>query len=205
MNKKGIKFVATLLLAVVLVFQGSVSSFAAEMPSFMKTEGNVSQSRMDHILANYVRIPEEVRHRIENEGWTFICSSEDFGADNGYSYSLLALTIYGTKTIYIDDRTKAEPSIIHEVGHIIDNTFGFCSESQEFTNIFNTEHGNVSKFWKTHHNNTDTRIEYFAESFLIYVMQPEDLQTYCPQTYDYITNVISIFPEYTKPAKNTTK
>ena len=205
MNQRGFSFkkcMVGLVLAIAMVIQTPVSGFAADVctqSNVVQAEGTVSKTRVNNVNAYYLGIPENVRQYLEDRGWTFICSAQSFGKRYGYTGSILALTVYNDKVIYIDNRKKAEPSIVHEVGHAIDYSYGFTSNSQEFNDIFAVEHNNVSSFWKTHHNNTDTAVEYFAEAFQIYVQQPENLQTYCPQTYDYIQNIVSgLRPETTE-------
>ena len=185
-----------------MVIQTPVSGFAADVctqSNVVQAEGKVSKTRVNNVNAYYLGIPENVRQYLEDQGWTFICSAQSFGKRYGYTGSILALTVYKDKVIYIDNRKKAESAIVHEVGHAIDYSYGFTSNSQAFNDIFAVEHNNVSSFWITHHSNTDTAVEYFAEAFQIYVQQPENLQTYCPQTYEYIQNIVSgLRPETTE-------
>lgn len=205
MNQKGFSFkkcMVGLVLAIAMVIQTPVAGFAADVctqSNVVQAEGKVSQTRVNNVNAYYLGIPENVRQYLEDRGWTFICSAQSFGKRYGYTGSILALTVYKDKVIYIDNRKKAESAIVHEVGHAIDYSYGFISNSQAFNDIFAVEHNNVSSFWKTHHSNTDTAVEYFAEAFQIYVQQPENLQTYCPQTYEYIQNIVSgLRPETTE-------
>ena len=205
MNQRGFSFkkcMVGLVLAIAMVIQTPVSGFAADVctqSNVVQAEGKVSKTRVNNVNEYYLGIPENVRQYLEDRGWTFICSAQSFGKRYGYTGSILALTVYKDKVIYVDNRKKAESAIVHEVGHAIDYSYGFTSNSQAFNDIFAVEHNNVSSFWKTHHSNTDTAVEYFAEAFQIYVQQPENLQTYCPQTYEYIQNIVSgLRPETTE-------
>lgn len=205
MTQRGFSFkkcMVGLVLAIAMVIQTPVSGFAADVctqSNVVQAEGKVSTTRVNNVNAYYLGIPENVRQYLEDKGWTFICSAQSFGKRYGYTGSILALTVYKDKVIYIDNRKKAESAIVHEVGHAIDYSYEFTSNSQAFNDIFAVEHNNVSSFWKTHHSNTDTAVEYFAEAFQIYVQQPENLQTYCPQTYEYIQNIVSgLRPETTE-------
>ena len=205
MNQRGFslkKCMVVLVLAIVMIIQTPVAGFAADVctqSNVVQAEGKVSQTRVNNVNAYYLGIPENVRQYLEDKDWTFICSAQSFGKRYGYTGSILALTVYKDKVIYIDNRKKAEPAIVHEVGHAIDYSYGFTSDSQAFNDIFAVEHNNVSSFWKTHHSNTDTVVEYFAEAFQIYVQQPENLQTYCPQPYEYIQKSVSgLRPETTE-------
>ena len=173
MNQRGFSFkkcMVGLVLAIAMVIQTPVSGFAADVctqSNVVQAEGKVSKTRVNNVNTYYLGIPENVRQYLEDKGWTFICSAQSFGKRYGYTGSILALTVYKDKVIYIDNRKKAESAIVHEVGHAIDYSYGFTSNSQAFNDIFAVEHNNVSSFWITHHSNTDTAVEYFAEAFQI--------------------------------------
>lgn len=151
MNQRGFSFkkcMVGLVLAIAMVIQTPVSGFAADVctqSNVVQAEGKVSKTRVNNVNAYYLGIPENVRQYLEDQGWTFICSAQSFGKRYGYTGSILALTVYNDKVIYIDNRKN------------------------------------------------------FAEAFQIYVQQPENLQTYCPQTYEYIQNIVSgLRPETTE-------
>ncbi len=82
--------------------------------SIIKSEGNIPAERISNIEANYEKIPENVRKCLIDSGWSYICTDSDFGRQNGINGSILALTVWNTKTIYIDNRKAAESAIIHE-------------------------------------------------------------------------------------------
>ena len=103
----------------------------------IKTDGSVSASRIKTIENYYYEVPQNIRTRLESNGWTYLCTSEKFGAKYGYNYKILALTVYDDKIIYIDNRKKAEDAITHECGHAFDYMCGFISDTQEFINAFN--------------------------------------------------------------------
>lgn len=128
MNQRGFslkKCMVGLVLAIAMVIQTPVSGFAADVctqSNVVQAEGKVSQTRVNNVNAYYLGIPENVRQYLEDQSWTFICSAQSFGKRYGYTGSILALTVYKDKVIYIDNRKKAESAIVHEVGHAIDLT-----------------------------------------------------------------------------------
>lgn len=121
MNQRGFslkKCMVGLVLVIVMVIQTPVSGFAADVctqSNVVQAEGKVSQTRVNNVNAYYLGIPENVRQYLEDQDWTFICSAQSFGKRYGYTESILALTVYKDKVIYIDNRKKAEPAIVHEV------------------------------------------------------------------------------------------
>lgn len=160
--------------------------------SIIKSEGDIPAERIRNIEANYEKIPENVRKCLIDSGWSYICTDSDFGRQNGINGSILALTVWNTKTIYIDNRKAAESAIIHETGHAVDSLNRGCSFSAEFFSIYQTERDAFCSIWNTHHSNTDTSVEYFAECFSAYVQNPSLLSEHCPATFAYIDNLVKI-------------
>lgn len=155
----------------------------------IEAEGDIPESRIKNIEANYKTIPENIRHHLESNGWRYICTDRNFGRENGFKGSILALTEWKDRIIFIDNRDAAEKSILHEVGHAIDKENLSPSVSQDFTAIFNSEKCAFCSVWNTNHNNTDTSVEYFAECFYVYFANPEILSASCPATYAFIDNI----------------
>ena len=152
----------------------------------IEKDGNVSDSRLQKIESYYIMIPQNVRTNLENSGWRFICSDNNFGAPYGYTGSILALSVYNEKIIYIDNRQKAEDAIIHEVGHAIDWISGFSSYQNDFLNIFNAEVETFRSVHSTHSANTSSPMEYFAEAYFVSVINPTLMQENCPLTYEFV-------------------
>lgn len=142
----------------------------------IQKQGNVSDTRLANIEAYYVKIPQNIRTYVESLGWKYVCSDNNFGAQYGYTGSILALSVYDEKLIYIDNRQKAEDAIIHEVGHALDWSLGFISYQQEFLNIFYAEVETFRTIDQTHANNTASTIEYFAEAFAFSILNPTLMQ-----------------------------
>lgn len=101
----------------------------------------------------------------------------------GYDEESLSLKVYcGT--------------MIHEISHAIDYIYSDFSQSDKFKTIFDKEWQNIMK--TTHFNfenklvvdNINKPNEYFATAMVVYVLYPEELQEYCPETYQFISEVI---------------
>lgn len=167
----------------------SDSENTGKVTGIIEAEGDIPESRIKNIEANYKTIPENIRHHLESNGWRYICTDRNFGRENGFKGSILALTEWKDRIIFIDNRDAAEKSILHEVGHAIDKENLSPSVSQDFTAIFNSEKCAFCSVWNTNHNNTDTSVEYFAECFYVYFANPEILSASCPATYAFIDNI----------------
>lgn len=159
--------------------------------------GNIPNNLIDNTYLYYYKVDASVRNRLQREGWVIYITEENLSVKFDYNVSVLAVTYMNLDTnvreIYISNRSKADKAIVHEIGHAIDYTLGFLSETQEFGIIYQEEVSSFAAWHSTHSNNYNTASEYFAESYQEYVLHPVEMQTYCPKTYEYIHNVVANF------------
>lgn len=162
-------------------------------PSFVEVVG-VSDSVVDSVLANYYRIPEIARTKFEDFGGVLSITNENLGAKfyNNPDMHIVAVTDYhgskGTCSINISPRDTA--AVLHEMGHFIDYVCGGITSTEEYKNIWGSEVEAFKSFHSTADANTNSVNEYFAESFEVYIESPEELKSHCPQSYNYIVNIL---------------
>ena len=111
-----------------LVEEPSVEPLAGDVvysDGLISTDGGVSKGYFDDVVANYLLIPESVRHCIENDDWEIWIVSSELKAEN-MDGTIAAMTVYDSKRIYIT--TLDATAIIHEMGHYLDYKNGFCSQ-----------------------------------------------------------------------------
>lgn len=137
----------------------------------------------------YNMIPWNVRNAFETTGGTITVRS-------GLGY--LALTTYWTAddghrytSIEIDNRNKAKTAIIHELGHFIMWYKDLDLDNGDFYDIWQSEYMNMLTFDSTNINNVNTTVEYFAESFEMFIRKGDKLRDTCPRTYEYIATVLN--------------
>lgn len=137
----------------------------------------------------YNMIPWNVRNAFETTGGTITVRS-------GLEY--LALTTYWTAddghrytSIEIDNRNKAKTAIIHELGHFIMWYKDLDLDNSDFYDIWQSEYMNMLTFDSTNINNVNTTVEYFAESFEMFIRKGDKLRNTCPRTYEYIATVLN--------------
>lgn len=151
---------------------------------------DVNEDLIERFEESYKLIPENVRTHFENSGWGIYAIKNLGQKKYDKKISILALTIVDEKAIYIDNREKAVNSVIHEIGHYIDFSYGFISQSAEFNEIFNEEMPVFIKLHKTNKANTNTPVEYFAEFFEVMMIEPELVMTKCPKTFGFIETCV---------------
>lgn len=162
-----------------------------ESVSVTQGEAGVSQDMILSVEKYYNKLPENIRLYFQNSGWKITVSAQGLGERYGYSFSILALTIYEEQQIWIDNRSSAKGSIVHEMGHFIDCTQNWVSRTPEFAEIYAAEKEAFCLYHGTHQNNTNTVLEYFAEAFQQCIYDSEGMQAACPRTYEYVMQIAS--------------
>lgn len=119
-------------------------------------------------------------------------------ANEGYTGGL---TFWESRTIYLPAGSPEGCDIphyyihyatIHEFGHYFDRSKGMISMSYEFQHIYNKEDRIFCKEVGTA-SNTDSAIEYFAESFACYVKDNEHMREFCPLTCEYFDKIFEAY------------
>ena len=146
-------------------------------------------------------VPEYVRNAFKEDNSKLIITDEHLGLRfyNDVELPVLGVTSFYPSTnnceMYITSKEGAEFSVIHEVGHYVDGKLQFTSSSNEFQTIWGIEKSFISIFHSTNIENINSPSEYFAESFYLYNTKLEDLEKYCPLTYDYLRKSLGDFKQ----------
>lgn len=164
----------------------SASSSSGYTNGILTAESGVSGGMVSSVESYYNMVPSNVRAHFENSGWSITIVSGNLNNRFGYSYSIQAITVYAESKVYIDNRSTAADSIIHEMGHHIDDASGNPSQTQEFADIRNSELSAFTSFWSTHSNNTGTASEYFAEAYQAAILESGTMASKCPETYEFV-------------------
>lgn len=106
-----------------------------------------------------------------------------YGGYNGTGIVKAALD-YKQKKLYIND--EFPNTVIHEMGHFVNDYLHIYSSRPENKQLFRTEAMKLS-----HYSETNER-EFFAEAFRLYVSEPQLLKLISPNTYTMINTAIQI-------------
>lgn len=173
----------------------NVSQSLKDFISDFEFEGEISNESIEIAQKYYFKIPENFRNKFKENGWKIIISNEDLNEKYYESIIPIAgLTIYDDKIIYLGNYgIHLSEAVIHEFGHYFDFINGRISNSEEFLNLFDKEKNNLYFLNNTLKNNAKKQSsEFFAECFQQYFNRPELLKNACPDTYQFLMNLLDV-------------
>lgn len=160
----------------------------------IQKEGNVKNSFISLGESYFNKLPTNVQNFLKNNDVKFYITDSNL-ANRFYSgvySSVMGVTVYGEKTIYMENRNNAiKLSLIHESGHMIDYLTGTPSSSQEFNEIYQEEKDSFIEIGKQDNNSTSSTIEYFAEVFNQAILYPDSCSSSAPRSYAFVMNIIN--------------
>lgn len=138
-------------------------------------------------------LPDYIKSKFASDGWSFVITSKDLDASLAESDSklydpgdekVLGLTEPSKKTVSISpDSLSVSSSCLHEMGHYVDWSLGYASQSEEFAHAVDADGESFASCFPYGH--LDVIEEMYAESFEIYWKKPEALAENCPALYEY--------------------
>ena len=155
-------------------------------------ENGYPSSLKDIILENFNKTPLQIRKLFVEEGWSIHLGIR-INRKLNYSSLIKGYTDLTYKRIWIDNRDVCVGTIFHEIGHFVEFNSGNPENSDLFHNIYVNEVNVFRSIYNTNIHNTSSEVEYFAEAFQVYLQNPELLQSYCPNTFNFIQNCVSNF------------
>jgi len=119
--------------------------------------------------------------------------ANDINDDEYSGYSVMGYYKPSEVSIHLTwQYTKIEEVLYHELGHFIDHSIGtrlddvyYVSQLDSWDKIYEAESVN-SQFDRYH---TDSKSEFFAQCYSLYMTDPEELYDKCPEVYQYIKNI----------------
>ena len=137
-------------------------------------------------------LPSGLRYLFTDYGWHFYVTAEDIALTefDGEYPSVKGVTDVQSLYIKVEARDNAtDTTVLHEFGHFLDYCCDFPSEKNEFLTIMEQENDLAAAMGMNY--GLGDNEEYFAESFLWYLTEPQQMQQHIPQTYAFISRCLS--------------
>lgn len=157
-----------------------------------KTELGASKEAVDATNEWWKLVPQNIRQHFIESGWSLIVSGEELSLKTKTykpGYTMDGVTFYKRKIVYIGNYVESPGyALLHEMGHYLDYSYGYISDSKEFQKIYKEEaknHHSSSGDWVTGYA-TESPREYFADVFDLAIKDPETCKKNTPKTYGFI-------------------
>lgn len=169
---------------------GHQKPYLSQYP-ILETEGRLYENSVDIMMKFYMKIPEKIRTVFEDQGFRIKMTEWDiteeayapYGGYHGMG-KIKAVFDYERKMLYINDEWPGE--IVHEMGHFLNDYLGMYSSQPENKTIYSGEKKKISYYAEENDK------EFFAETFRLYIFEPQLLRTISQDTFSMIYNAISI-------------
>ena len=160
-------------------------------PDVFCLSGNIFAGSYERLVEYYQLVPEKIRDSFEKDGFHIVMMDQDitpvayapYGGFTGWGY-VEGVMDYELQTVYMQDESSGR--ITHEMGHYVNNKL-HCSSQPGFTELMGSEAAKISTYAQTNPN------EFFAETFDLYVRDPQALATISPTAYQYMDGIVHAF------------
>ena len=152
------------------------------------------------------KIPVQILNVFDSENWKIIITNEDLKEKFGFTYDIYGVTDYDAKTIYTYASEDAiQYGLGHEIGHFVDMYMGDLSQTLEWDKLVKTINPQYTPaYYFTLGNDENKGLEYFADSFLLYI-NDKLLLTRCSlevnkfwnRLFDYLDDILKVISENT--------
>ncbi|GFI44353.1 hypothetical protein IMSAGC018_02034 [Lachnospiraceae bacterium] len=178
-------------------FSGKDTSEASLSYMQCQKDGYVEDSYVDAVNQQLSAIPPYIQDAFVRDGWSIYVTNMNIAQTYypGQFDMVMATTNYEERRILIEDRADAVyESPIHEVGHWFDLYLGFVSNSNLFAQIYNEESAAFIQAYGT--DCVRDEMEFFAEGFWYYIVNPDRLMSVSPQLYQFLHSMYCHFRIY---------
>lgn len=175
-------------------FSGKDISEASLSHIQCQKDGYVDDGYIDAVNQQLSAVSPYIHDAFVQNGWSMFVTDMNIGQTYypGQFDMVMATTNYEEKRILIEDRADAVyESPIHELGHWFDLYLGFVSNSSAFSEIYNAESAAFVQAYGT--DCVRDEMEFFAEGFWYYIVDPARLESVSPQFYHFIHSMYCQF------------
>ena len=165
----------------------TVPADSIQAPPVFILSGNLHINSYEELLESYLLIPEKIRRQFEADGFHIIMKEQDITQEAYADYGgytgigqIQGVSDYEKRVIYLQDEYPRQ--ILHEMGHYINNKWGFSSRDG-FKELAEKESSKISVY-----ANTSNEREFFCEAFELFIRDPIALATVSPDTYNEIVS-----------------
>lgn len=104
--------------------------------------------------------------------------------------SISGCYVYSSSDIYMTYNAYTTSDVLHEMGHYVDHMNDMLTNSDAFVAIYEAEKDSFQINMEKDSYFVMNSAEFFAESFEEYFENSDSLKAACPETYEFINNLV---------------
>ncbi len=159
------------------------------IPYYIEVGVDVNDEQIQMTDKAFQSLPQRLQQRFLNGRWKIRISNERILKDSTYGLC----SSFDKKIFIRSSSPELTKTILHELGHYLDFQEHFISHKKSFTTIYKNERMAIRSLYTINEefqyaiSNSE---EYFADTFALYMINPQGLQKYAPKSYSAINNVV---------------
>ncbi len=147
------------------------------------------------------QLPQELTDTLHLEEWTIVQTSSSDIVDTlslkqENLKNIVGLTDIDTKTVYLSaNDAEAHFAFPHEIGHVVDYTFGWPSRSEEFRELYALEASSYAdaNYHQALKYATSSSYEYFASVFCDLILDNSENLSSVPRTVEFVKKYVTAY------------
>lgn len=177
--------------AVILALNILVSTVSFNPTAYSLIDCSHSSNLAIDLAAYIDKVPDSILDMLKEEGYSISLSEQPGSA---YDVKYIDGITDTTQNLIIIKKYKGKfrKSVIHEIGHAVDDCLDFPSKSESFNSIYEDEKEQIIVTGVDNPSYCkQSSQEYFAEAFQMYIYNPEVLKSSVPKTYSFIDKMMT--------------
>lgn len=161
----------------------------AYIPNYIEVGVDVIDEKIETVNKAFKLLPQRLQQMFWKEGWKIRVSNEKIIGDRIYGF----YSVVDRKIFIRSSSPKLIRTVWHEFGHYLDAKECFISNKSFFITAYKNERMNIKVFYDDNEEfeyAISNNVEYFADVFSLYMINPNKLQKYVPKSYNVINNVL---------------
>ncbi|MCQ2911458.1 MAG: hypothetical protein MJ244_04635 [Clostridia bacterium] len=149
---------------------------------------------MNKLESELSLLPESLVSQYKEDGnihvVTEIRECVDMPAKFDYIDQISGVYVYSDSNIYMHYNASNTSDVLHEMGHYVDHMNDMLTNSDAFVAIYEAEKDSFQINMEKDSYYVQNSAEFFAESFEEYFENSDSLKAACPETYEFINNLV---------------
>ncbi len=157
------------------------------IPNYIEIGVDVIDEQIEITDKAFKSLPQKLQQQFLKEEWKIRISNEKLLKDSTYGLC----SSFDSRIFIRSSSPELSKTIWHEFGHYLDFKEHFISHKRFFTTVYQKERMAIRRLYDNNEEfeyGISNSVEYFADTFALYMANPEALQECAPESYNVIND-----------------